>query len=54
MIDDVRVDKRSLANTANAEISGEQLDFTSVGFDIKVNESDINTNGVTYIYACWA
>ena len=41
-------------NTNGAEGSTVYLDILSNGFKLKANESDVNTNGATYIYMAFA
>ena len=41
-------------NTSSAEGSTVYLDILSNGFKLKANESDVNTNGATYIYMAFA
>ncbi len=43
------------ANLSNAEVANlHAFDFLSNGFKIRNSTSDHNTNGSTYIYACFA
>lgn len=42
------------ANSSNAEVVADRLDFVSNGFKIRTVSSDLNASGGTYIYAAFA
>ena len=41
-------------NTADAEATGNDVDFNATGFQLKSTSASINASGGTYIYACFA
>jgi hypothetical protein len=49
------IDDQLLANTTAAETTGsEEVDFLSNGFKIRTADSDVNSDGGTYVYAAFA
>jgi len=49
------IDDQLLANTTAAETTGsEEVDFLANGFKIRTADSDVNSDGGTYVYAAFA
>jgi hypothetical protein len=47
-------DKFLEPNTADAEATGNDVDFNATGFQLKSTSASTNDTGGTYIYACFA